>query len=97
LQVAALLRVDVGHWVDKQPKAEAAPKINNNKAKSLFNLSPACSSSRKERRIFSQPQENTSRSVKMCAKMAFQHQAGTAMECLSVSFFFLFTSLLATP
>lgn len=21
----------------------------------------------------------------MCAKMAFQHQAGTAMECLSVS------------
>lgn len=23
----------------------------------------------------------------MCAKMAFQHQAGTAMECLSVCIF----------
>jgi len=29
----------------------------------------------------------------MCAKMAFQHQAGTAMECLSVSF----SSSAATP
>lgn len=24
--------------------------------------------------------------VKMCAKKAFQHQAGTAMKCLSVNF-----------
>lgn len=30
----------------------------------------------------------------MCAKMAFQHQAGTAMECLSVSKVFLLIYML---